>query len=124
MANLGFKAFDADNHYYEHEDAFIRHIDPRYKRRAMQWAEVNGRKCLLVAGKINRFIPNPTFDPVARPGCLDDYYRGKNPAGQSIRDAFGALEPISPAYRDRDVRLGVMDDLQIEKAIYFPTLGV
>ena len=30
MAALGFEAFDADNHYYEHEDAFIRHIDPRY----------------------------------------------------------------------------------------------
>ena len=34
-------------------------------------------KRLLVGGKINRFIPNPTFDPVARPGCLDEYFRAK-----------------------------------------------
>ena len=97
MAALGFRAFDADNHYYEHEDAFIRHIDPRYKRRAMQWADVNGRRNLLVAGKINRFIPNPTFDPVAKPGCLDEYFRGRNQAGKSIRDIFGDLDPINPA---------------------------
>ena len=124
MADLPFLLFDADNHYYEAEDAFTRHIDPRMKKRCMNWAEVNGRKELLVAGKVNRFIPNATFDPVARPGCLDDYYRGINPEGKSIRDAFGALEPIRPEYRDRDLRLARMDEQRIEKAIYFPTLGV
>ena len=88
MSQLAYPAFDADNHYYEHEDAFIRHIDPRYKRRAMQWADVNGRRNLLVAGKINRFIPNPTFDPVAKPGCLDEYFRGRNQAGKSNHLVF------------------------------------
>jgi len=124
MADLPFLLFDADNHYYEAEDAFTRHIDPRMKKRCMNWADLNGRKELLVAGKVNRFIPNPTFDPVARPGCLDQYYRGNNPEGLSIRDAFGALEAIRPEYRDRDLRLKKMDEQGIEKAIYFPTLGV
>jgi predicted TIM-barrel fold metal-dependent hydrolase len=124
MAELDFQIFDADNHYYEAEDAFTRHIDPRMKRRCMQWAEVNGRKSLLVAGKVNRFIPNPTFDPVARPGCLDQYYRGNNPGGKSIKEAFGELEPIRREYRDRDARLEVMDQQGMAKALYFPTLGV
>jgi predicted TIM-barrel fold metal-dependent hydrolase len=110
MADLPFLLFDADNHYYEALDAFTRHIDPRMKRRCMSWAELNGRKELLVAGKVNRFIPNPTFDPVARPGCLDEYYRGINPEGKSIKEAFGALEPIRPEYRDRDARLAVMEE--------------
>jgi len=44
----------------------------------MQWAEVNGKKRLLVGGRINKFIPNPTFDPIARPGSLEDYFRGRN----------------------------------------------
>ncbi|HPG28868.1 MAG TPA: amidohydrolase, partial [Myxococcota bacterium] len=96
MADLPFLLFDADNHYYEAEDAFTRHMDPRMKRRCMSWGQVNGRKELLVAGKVNRFIPNPTFDPVAKPGCLDEYYRGINPEGKSIREAFGELEPIRP----------------------------
>ncbi len=124
MADLPFEIFDADNHYYEAEDAFTRHLDPRMRRRCMDWAVVKGRRELLVAGAVNRFIPNPTFDPVARPGCLDQYYRGNNPEGLTIREAFGELEPIRQEYRDRDARLEVMTKQRIEKAIYFPTLGV
>ena len=117
-------AFDADNHYYEALDAFTRHIEPEYSKRAMQWAEVNGRQMLLVGGKINRFIPNPTFDRLSAPGSLEDYFRGNNPKGESVKDLFGELEPCDPSYRDRDVRLGVMDELRIEGALFFPTLGV
>jgi predicted TIM-barrel fold metal-dependent hydrolase len=124
MADLPFLIFDADNHYYEAEDAFTRHLDPKMRRRCMDWAVVKGRKELLVAGAINRFIPNPTFNPVARPGCLDQYYRGNNPKGHTIREAFGELEPIRREYRDRDARLEVMTRQRIEKALYFPTLGV
>ena len=90
MASLDFAIFDADNHYYEAEDAFTRHIDPRMAKRAMQWGQVDGRKTLLVGGKLNRFIPNPTFDPVAKPGCLEQYFRGRNPNGLSMRELFGA----------------------------------
>jgi len=124
MSHVDFAAFDADNHYYEAEDAFTRHIDPKLRRRAMQWGEVNGRKCLLVGGKINRFIPNPSFDPVAKPGCLDDYFRGRNPEGKSIREVFGELEPIRPAYRDREARIQLMDGQGLEGMWMFPTLGV
>ncbi len=99
MVDIDFEAFDADNHYYEATDAFTRHIEPELARRAMQWATVNGKERLLVGGKINRFIPNPQFDPVAKPGALDQYFRGRNPAGTGIRELFGDLEPISPAYR-------------------------
>ncbi len=124
MPDLDFQAFDADNHYYEAEDAFTRHIDPKLSRRAMQWADVAGRKCLLVGGKVNRFIPNPTFDPVAKPGCLDEYFRGHNAEGKSIREIFGELEPINPAYRNRDARLALMDTQNLGAAFLFPTLGV
>ena len=37
----------------------------------MQWAVVDGKTRLLVGGKVNKFIPNPTFDPVAAPGVMD-----------------------------------------------------
>jgi len=124
MAQLDFRAFDADHHYYEAEDAFLRHVDRRMQPRCMQWAEIGGRKRLLVAGKVNRFIPNPTFDPVARPGCLDEFFRGRNPEGKGMRELFGELEPISPAYRDRDARLAQMDAQGIEGVLLFPTLGV
>lgn len=124
MTQLPYEIFDADNHYYEAEDAFTRHMDRKLRRRCMDWALVNGRKELLVAGAVNRFIPNPTFNPVARPGCLDDYYQGKNKGGLSIKDAFGALEPIHVEYRDRDARVKVMKQQRLEGALFFPTLGV
>ena len=36
MARPDFRAFDADNHYYEAEDAFTRHIEPSMAKRCMQ----------------------------------------------------------------------------------------
>ena len=116
--------FDADNHYYEATDAFTRHIPKEMAKRAMQWAEINGRQRLLVGGRVNRFIPNPQFDPVAKPGSLDEYFRGRNPDAKDMRALFGALEPIRPEYRDRDARLAVMDGQGIDGCFLFPTLGV
>jgi predicted TIM-barrel fold metal-dependent hydrolase len=121
---LDYAAFDADNHYYEALDAFTRYMDPKLARKAVQWAVIDGRPRLLVAEKINRFIPNPTFDPVAKAGCLDAFFRGDNPQGLDIRTAFGELEPIRPAYRDREARLALMDQQGIEGCLLFPTLGV
>jgi predicted TIM-barrel fold metal-dependent hydrolase len=118
------KIFDADNHYYEAIDAFTRYIEPEFKKRCMQWAEVNGRQMLLVGGKINRFIPNPTFDMLSAPGSLEEYFRGNNPKGDSVKDLFGELLPCDPAYRDREIRLKTMDSLDTEGALFFPTLAV
>ena len=120
---LDYQLFDADNHYYEATDAFTRHVDPAMAKRAMQWAELNGKQRLMVAGKINRFIPNPTFDPVAKPGALDAYFRGQQ-AGDDIRAAFGELDPISPAYREPAARIELMDTQDMEGCLLFPTLGV
>src|SRR5437660_3659337 len=78
---------------------------------------------MIVDNKIFRFIPNPTFDPIARPGCLDEYFRGKQ-AGDDIRAAFGELEPISPAYRDPAARVTLMDTQGMQGCFLFPTLGV
>jgi predicted TIM-barrel fold metal-dependent hydrolase len=123
MVDLGFAAFDGDNHYYEAEDAFTRHLDPKWAKRTMQWAHIEGKKRLLVGGRVNRFIPNPTFDPVARPGSLDQYFRAKE-STDDIRAAFGELEPISPAYRDREARVAMMDEQNLAGCFMFPTLGV
>ena len=124
MSELGFEAFDADNHYYEAEDAFTRHIDRKMAKRAIQWIDIKGKKRILVGGKLDRFIPNPTFDPVARPGSLDQYFRGKNPGGKSMVELFGDLEPLSPAFRNREARLELMDRQGLEACLLFPTLGV
>jgi predicted TIM-barrel fold metal-dependent hydrolase len=121
---LPFRFFDCDNHYYEALDAFTRHLEPAYRKRAMQWASIDGKTRLLVGGKVNKFIPNPTFDPVATPGVMDEYFRGRNPKGADPRVLFGELEPIRAEYRDRDARLALMDAQGMEGCILLPTLGV
>ena len=115
--------FDFDNHYYEARDAFTRHLDPAFRSRAVEWVTIRGRERLLVGGRVDNYIVNPTFDPVAKPGSLYSWYRG-NPDRLSLRDAFGELEPIRPEYRDRDARLAVMDRQHLGGTLLFPTLGV
>jgi len=126
MTELSFRPFDADHHYYEATDAFTRHMDPKMAKRCMQWADVGGKQRLLVGGKINRFIPNPTFDPIAAPGSLEDYFRGRNTEGLDLKTMFGELDPISahPEYRDRAARVRQLDAQGLDGALLFPTLGV
>lgn len=126
MTELGFRPFDSDQHYYEATDAFTRHMDPAMAKRCMQWAEVNGKRRLLVGGRVNKFIPNPTFDPIAAPGSLEDYFRGRNTEGLDLKTMFGELDPISehPEYRDRDARVRQLEEQGLDGALLFPTLGV
>src|SRR5438045_1866925 len=97
-ATLPYPVFDADNHYYEAPDAFTRHVPRKMAPRCMQWAEVEGRTRLLVAGKVNIFVPNAQFDPVSKPGQLYEYFKGENPEGLDMRALFGELEPIHIEY--------------------------
>src|SRR5258708_7361676 len=94
VVDVEARIFDFDNHYYESEDALTRHQDKALGNRGVRWADIGGRRRLLVGGKINSYIANPTFDPVARPGSLYDWYRG-NPRRQKITQAFGGRVPTA-----------------------------
>jgi predicted TIM-barrel fold metal-dependent hydrolase len=122
---LGIPAFDADSHYYEAEDCLTRHLPREWRRRGPQWAIVNGRKRLMLGDKLHGFIPNPTFDPIAKPGCAHDYFAAKL-GGLDLKDVMGDLEPLSlrPEYRDRDARLKVLDEQGVGASWLFPTLAV
>lgn len=123
MTDIDFDAFDADNHYYEAIDAFTRHLDPMLGPRCVQWADIGGRKYHVVGGRISRAVVNATFDPIAKAGAMHDYFRG-NPDQKSPLEFLRDREPIRPEYRDRDVRLAVMDEHGLEKIWLFPTLGI
>jgi predicted TIM-barrel fold metal-dependent hydrolase len=113
---------DADNHYYEALDAFTRHLDPAFKHRGVRVMQEGTHVEIVIGGKVNRFIPNPTFDPVIVPGCLDQQFRGQIPEGVDPRTIV-RVEPISPCYRDRDARIAKLDEQGLDAALLFPTLG-
>jgi len=113
---------DADNHYYEALDAFTRHLEPAFRHRGVRVVQDGRHTEILIGGKLNRFIPNPTFDPVIVPGCMDLQFRGEIPEGIDPRKLM-RVEPISECYRDRDARIAKMDEQGLHAVLLFPTLG-
>ena len=123
MNTIGHPVFDADTHYYEAQDAFTRHLDPKWGARAVQWADIGGRKYHVVAGKLSRAVTNATFDPIAKPGALHDFLRGRGD-GQSAHALLRDHEPIRAEYHDRDARVERLMEQGLEGIWLFPTLGV
>ena len=121
VAELGYGLFDADNHYYEPEDAFLRYMAPTLANQAPRWMEMTdgGGKRLVFGDKINRHLgADQTFSVVGRPGGLA---QGR----AAVERQYQAnLEPIRPEFRERAPRLEVMDRQGIEATILFPTLAV
>jgi predicted TIM-barrel fold metal-dependent hydrolase len=119
---LPYQLFDADNHLYESEDAFLRYLPKQYAG-AIQYVQVNGRTKIAIRGQISDYIPNPTFEVVARPGAMEEYFAHGNPEGKSRREIFGEPMRSIPAFREPGPRLEVMDELSIQRTLMFPTLA-
>jgi predicted TIM-barrel fold metal-dependent hydrolase len=123
MSNrLDVPVFDADNHLYETTDALTKFLPDRYKG-AIDYVDVRGRTKIVVRGQISDYIPNPTFEVVARPGAQEDYYRKGNPEGQSFRQIFGDPVRCIDAWRAPEPRLQLMDEQGLDRCLMFPTLA-
>ena len=122
--DLDFEAIDADNHYYETLDAFTRHLDPKFAERGVQVVQKGRRTYVLIGGKVNRFIPNPTFDPIIVPGCLDLMFRGQVPEDVDPRTIM-QVEPLEnhPEYQSREVRSALAEQQGLAAILLFPTFG-
>jgi predicted TIM-barrel fold metal-dependent hydrolase len=119
---LDFPVFDADNHLYETKEAFTRHLPKQYEG-AIKYVDVNGRTKIVVRNVISDYIPNPTFDVVARPGAQEEYFRNGNPEGKSYRELIGEPMRAIPAFRDPAERVKVMDEQGVDQTLMFPTLA-
>jgi predicted TIM-barrel fold metal-dependent hydrolase len=119
---LSIPVFDADNHLYETEESMTKFLPPRYKG-AVDYVEVRGRKKIVVKGQISNYIPNPTFDVVARPGAMEEYFRIGNPDGKDRRAIFGEPMRAIPAFRDPVERVKLMDEQGLDRTLMFPTLA-
>src|SRR5438105_13541303 len=120
--NIDFEIYDADEHYYEAEDALTRHLERQF-RHLVRWADIEGRRTLVVNGKLVTVVPNPTYDPVGVPGSPERYFRAENADGSPIRDII-EMQPIQPEYRERDQRVKVLDAQGVELTWLLPSLGL
>ena len=121
-STLDIPVFDADNHLYETRDSLTKFLPDPYKG-VIDYVDVRGRTKIVVRGTISDYIPNPTFDVVARPGAQEDYFRKGNPDGLSRREIFGEPMRAIPAFREPAARIELMDEQGLDRTLMFPTLA-
>lgn len=120
--DVPFPIFDADNHLYEPPEALTKFLPKEYKD-YVQYVQVNGRTKIAIRGQISNYIPNPTFEVVARPGAWEEYFKYGNPDGKSKRELFGEPMRAIPAFFEPGPRLETMNELGLDKTLMFPTLA-
>lgn len=121
-STVDYGLYDADEHYYEAEDALTRHLEREY-RSIVKWVDIEGRRSLLINDKLLTVVPNPTYDPVGVPGSLEIYFRAQNTEGRELRDII-EIQRIQPEYRDRETRVARMDQQGVDFAWLLPSLGL
>ena len=119
---LDIPVFDADNHLYETRDSLTKFLPERH-RAVIDYVDVRGRTKIVVRGQISEYIPNPTFEVVARPGAMEEFFRQGNPEGKSRREIFGEPMRAIPAFREPGPRLQLMDEQGLDRTLMFPTLA-
>jgi predicted TIM-barrel fold metal-dependent hydrolase len=123
---IDYKIVDADNHYYEADDAFLRFADEKV-RKHVRWMNDGNRRHLFFGDRKSTGVPNPTFNPIAQPGAFHDHLKllesGVRPRSNAFAAKYGELEPLTPVYREREPRIVTMDKQGVEKIVMFPTLG-
>src|SRR5713101_1109488 len=107
---------------YETREALTKFLPKRYEN-IIDYVDVRGRTKIVVKGQISEYIPNPTFDVVARPGAQEEYFRHGNPEGKSYRQLIGEPMRAIPASREPGPRVELMDEQGIDQTLLFPTLA-
>jgi len=123
-----FRVFDGDNHYYETYDSFTRHIDPRFKDRAIhvRHSEEKNRNVVYVGDRPLKSNPAHPQDFVAPPGAMDEIFTSTDPHNSltefNIRHKMRAED--EPSFVNLEARLRYMDEEGMEAAMLYPSLGV
>jgi predicted TIM-barrel fold metal-dependent hydrolase len=121
---LDYGIYDADNHYYEPDDCFSRHIEPAYKDRTMRIDRSSAGPGRMYVGEERcHFFSVGAGDSIGPPGIMKDFLRGVSDEGGSP-----SLSPVDgltiPEFVDRRARLAKMDEQGVEATLMLPTTGV
>jgi predicted TIM-barrel fold metal-dependent hydrolase len=112
---------DFDQHYYEPVDCCTRHLDARFRDRAVHVAiGDDGRPEWRIGDRpldIERHPRHVTIGPGELERALSARDRGEPYAHHMI-------DGTAPEYTDRDVRLKLLDEWNIEAAVLFPSSGL
>ncbi len=117
---------DADNHYYEPDDAWTRHLDPAFRDRALHIVRTPGADGSSVGrpyfgDEPLYYLDRTPLDLVGRPGAVVANKDGRYaPLAEEDLVRPGTV----PWYIERDARLKWMDEQEIEAVLLWPSLGL
>jgi predicted TIM-barrel fold metal-dependent hydrolase len=125
MAGTDYRFIDCDNHYYEPDDCFTRHIEERFRGRTV-WVDrsrADGIGVMMLGEKRLQFFSAAVGDHVGAPGAMVEFLRGATDEGGAVN-----LNPVSahdhPEFMHRGQRLLEMDRQDVESCVMIPSLGV
>ncbi len=119
-----YQAIDVDNHYYETDDCFTRHIDPRFRDDALHL--VSGKEPArkwVVRDRLVTFMPFNALDQTAAPGALQRFFSGTDTKRSLSGDDYIRPSQIPELYRKPE-RVALMDEQNLEAVVMLPTVGV
>lgn len=122
---LGYALHDADQHYYEPDDCFTRHIESKYENETV-WIDRTSRDHpgrMYIGEDRCRFFSVGTGDSIGAPGMMKAFLKGLTDDGGSP-----SLNPMNalavPEFVERKARLAKMDAQHVESCLMLPTTGV
>jgi predicted TIM-barrel fold metal-dependent hydrolase len=115
---------DADNHYYEPDDCFTRHIEARLRDRTVRVdRRGDGPSRMYVGDERCHFFSVGAGDSVGPPGAMKEFLRGTTGEGGS--PSLHAINALAvPEFVARDARLARMDAQGVEACLMLPSTGV
>jgi predicted TIM-barrel fold metal-dependent hydrolase len=121
---LDYAVVDSDNHYYESPDCFSRHIEAKYRDKAVIATQRSDDSWEVHVGSKPFTFCDPKFDKTNPPGSLLQILRAKD-TNQSVKwsDSY-TRENMLPAYQNHDARVALMDEQGIEATMMFPSFAV
>jgi predicted TIM-barrel fold metal-dependent hydrolase len=122
-AKLDYPLIDADEHYYEPDDCFSRHIEPKFRALAIRPVrQPSGLNAWTMGDRPIFYMPVNSTDRVPAPGSLADFFSGK----QTIADAENNMicPRDLPELMQRDARYRLLDAQGVQAAIVVPTAGI
>lgn len=119
---MEYQLIDADEHYYEPDDCFSRHIETRFRDDTITVRRGgDGLGRIFLKGR-RTFMSVMPGDYASAPGALEGLFAGEVADGFTHREVINARD--YPAFTGRAARLALMDEQDVEAAILLPTLGV
>jgi predicted TIM-barrel fold metal-dependent hydrolase len=124
MNRLGYRMVDADNHFYEPDDCFTRHIEARFRDRTARVERPSegalGR--VFVGSERSGFYSVAVGDHVGPPGMMRAFLRGETERGAVNAAPIDARKV--PPFVEKKARLALMDEQDVEACIMLPTFGI